>query len=191
MVFLSYHLPKVFFSYNIIQRQIHFIDSCYKCEVHFITLFNFFKYRIFTFFLFVTYPYQIFYKYNSSVSRSFSPRHLNILLRKLIYQSIIFNNFKNFLTILNSSVNYNLVLVTILTSMLLAIPECILIFYTEVITVLVKLKNVFLIVSINRSYRQSLCYWQFLAHLISVDKFIGYLQSVCPPLQVPINFQFS
>ena len=41
------------------------------CQVHFITFFSIFKYRIFMLFLFSTYLHPILYKYNFSVSRNF------------------------------------------------------------------------------------------------------------------------
>ena len=53
----------------------------------------------------------------------------------------IFNDFKKFLTIFNSSVDYDFIFNATCDD---KITECILTLYTELITVLVKLKNVFL-----------------------------------------------
>ena len=53
---------------------------------------------------------SILYKNNSSVSRNFSPEDVNRHSKQLIFDTNvfnIFNNFKKFLTIFNSSVDYN------------------------------------------------------------------------------------
>ena len=72
--------------------------------------FSIFKYRIFMFFPFLTYLHLILYKNNSSVSRDFLPRHVNRHSKQSIYETNIFNifnDFKKFFTIFNSSVDYN------------------------------------------------------------------------------------
>ena len=74
--------------------------------------FSIFKYRIFMFLLFLTYLHLILYKNNSSVSRDFLPRHVNRNSKQSINETNIvniFNDFKKFLTIFNSSVDYNFV----------------------------------------------------------------------------------
>ena len=53
---------------------------------------------------------SILYKNNSSVSRNFSPEDVNRYSKQLIFDTNvfnIFNDFKKFLTIFNSSVDYN------------------------------------------------------------------------------------
>ena len=113
--------------------------------------FSIFKYRIFMFLLFLTYLHLILYKNNSSVSRDFLPRHVNRHSKQSIYETNIFNifnDFKKFLTIFNSSVDYNFVFSHSFKFYAnfddnLVIPECILTLYTELITVLFKLRNVF------------------------------------------------
>ena len=113
--------------------------------------FSIFKYRIFMFFLFLTYLHLILYKNNSSVSRDFLPRHVNRHSKQSIYETNIFdifNDIKKFLTIFNSSVDYNFVFSHSFKFYAnfddnLVIPECILTLYTELITVLFKLRNVF------------------------------------------------
>ena len=53
---------------------------------------------------------SILYKNNSSVSRNFSPEDVNRHSKQLIFDTNvfnIFNDFKKFLTIFNSSVDYN------------------------------------------------------------------------------------
>ena len=91
------------------------------------------------------------YKNNSSVSSNFLPEHVNRHLKQLIYETNIFNtfnDFKKFLTIFNSTVDYNFIFshsfnFNATCDHNLVIPECILTLYTELITVLAKLKNVF------------------------------------------------
>ena len=67
------------------------------------------------------------------------------------------NNFKKFLTIFNSSFEYNFIFshnfnFNATCNANLVVPECILTFYTEVITVLAKLKNVFFDNLITKSF---------------------------------------
>ena len=67
------------------------------------------------------------------------------------------NNFKKFLTIFNSSFEYNFIFshnfnFKATCNANLVVPECILTFYTEVITVLAKLKNVFFDNLITKSF---------------------------------------
>ena len=64
------------------------------------------------FFVFLTYLHPILYKNNSSVSRNCLTGLVNRHSKQLIYETNIFNifnNFKKFLTIFNSSVSYNFV----------------------------------------------------------------------------------
>lgn len=104
------------------------------------------------FFLFSTYLYPILFNNNSSVSRSFSPGHVEKHSRQLIYETNILNtfiNFKNFLTIFNSSVNSDFnsnydFHFNITFNSIFAIAECILALYTAFITVLTQLKNAFM-----------------------------------------------
>ena len=111
--------------------------------------FSIFKYRIFVFPFFYLHP--ILFNNNSPVSRNFLPEYVNRHSKQLIYETNIFNifnDFKKFLTIFNSSVDYNFVFSHSFNFNAncddnLVIPECILTLYTELITVLVKLKNVF------------------------------------------------
>ena len=110
-------------------------------------LFSIFKYRIFVF-PFLTYLHAIFYKNNSSVSGNLLPGHANRHSKQLIYNTNIFSNFKKFLTIFSSSVDYNFVFshgfnFNATCDDSLVIPECILTFYTELIIVLAELKNIF------------------------------------------------
>ena len=110
-----------------------------------------FRYRIFMFLIFLTYLHLILYKNNSSVSRDFLPKHVNRHSKQTIYETNIvniFNNFKKFLTIFKSYVDYNFVFSHSFKFYAnfddnLVIPECILTLYTELITVLFKLRNVF------------------------------------------------
>ena len=103
------------------------------------------------FFLFLTYLNPILYKNNSSVSGNFVPGHVNRHSKQLIYKTNIFNilnDFKKFLTIFNSSVDYNFIFshsfnFNAACDDILVIPECISTLYTELIIVLAKLKNVF------------------------------------------------
>ena len=93
----------------------------------------------------------ILYENNSSVSRDFLLRHLSRHSKQSIYETNIFNifnDFKKFLTIFNSSVDYNFVFSHSFKFYAnfddnLVIPECILTLYTELITVLFKRRNVF------------------------------------------------
>ena len=99
------------------------------------------------FFLFLMYLYKI----SSSVYRRFLPGHVNRHSKQLIYETNIFNIFNNFkksLVVFNSSVDCNFIFshsfnVNATCGDNLVIPECILRLYTEVITVLAKLKNIF------------------------------------------------
>ena len=103
------------------------------------------------FFLFLTCFHPILCKNNSSVSRNFLPKHVNRHSKQSIYETNIFNifnDFKKFLTIFNSSVDYNFVFSHSFKFYAnfddnLVIPECILMLYTELATVLLKLRNVF------------------------------------------------
>ena len=100
---------------------------------------------------FLTYLHLILYKNNSSVSRYFLPRHVNRHSKQSVYETNIFdifNDFKKLLTIFNSSVDYNFVFshrfkFSANSDDNLVIRECILELYTELITVLFKLGNVF------------------------------------------------
>ena len=102
------------------------------------------------FLLFLTYLHSILYKNNSYVSGDFLPGHLNGYSKQLIYETKIFNifnDFKKFLTIFNSSVDYDFIFshsFNFHANCDDKIPECILTLYTELIIVLIKLKNVFL-----------------------------------------------
>ena len=94
--------------------------------------------------------HPIFYKYNPSVSRICLPRHLNRHSKQSIYVTNILNifiDFKKFLTIFNSSVDYNFVFCCFKFYATFddnfVIPKCILTLYTDLITVLFKLINVF------------------------------------------------
>ena len=97
------------------------------------------------------YLHPILFNNNSPVSRNFLPEYVNRHSKQLIYETNIFNifnDFKKFLTIFNSFVDYNFVFSHSFNFNAncddnLVIPECILTLYTELITVLVKLKNVF------------------------------------------------
>ena len=103
-------------------------------------------------FTFLTHLHLILYKNNSSVSRDFLPRHVNRHSKQSIYKTNIFlnifNDSKKFLTIFNSSVDYNFVCSHSFKFCANfddnpVIPECILTLYTELITVLFKPRNVF------------------------------------------------
>ena len=75
-------------------------------------VFSIFKDRIFMFFLFLTYLHLILCKNNSSITRDFLPRHVIRHSKQSIYETNIFNifnDFKKFFTIFNSSVDYNFV----------------------------------------------------------------------------------
>ena len=64
------------------------------------------------FFLFLTYLHSILYKNNSSVSGNFLPGYVNRHSKQLIYETNIFNifnNFKKFLIIFNSSLDYDVI----------------------------------------------------------------------------------
>ena len=109
--------------------------------------FGIFKYRIFMFLLFLTYLHLILYKNNSFVRRDFLPRYVSRHSKQSIYETNIFNifnDFKRFLTIFNSSVDYNFVFSHSFKFYVnfhdnLVISECILTLYTEFITFLFKL----------------------------------------------------
>ena len=89
------------------------------------------------------------YKNNSSVIGRFLPGHVNRHSKQLIYETNIFNifnNFKKFLAIFKNFVDYDFIFSHSFNFNATCdekIPECILTLYTEIITVLVKLKNVF------------------------------------------------
>ena len=97
------------------------------------------------------YLHAILYKCNFSVSRNLLPGHVNRHLKQLIHEINIINifiDFKKFLTIFNSSFDYNFSFhqsfnFNTTCDDNLVIPECILTLYTELIIVLVKLKNGF------------------------------------------------
>ena len=103
------------------------------------------------FFIFLTYLDLILYKNNSSVSRDYLPRYVNRHSKQSIYETNIFNifnDFKKFLNIFNTSVDYNFAFSHSFKFYAkfddnLVIPECMLTLYTELITVLFKLRNVF------------------------------------------------
>ena len=134
--------------------------------------FNIFTYRILTFLLFLTYLHLILCKNNSFVSKDFLPRHVNRHSKQLIYgTNNILNDFKNFLTIFNSSVDYNFVFSHSFNFYAnfddnLGIPECILTLSTELITVLFKLRNVFFD---NFDYQKL---WKTIALMICFNSFI-------------------
>ena len=123
---------------------------------------------------FLTYLHLILYKNNSFVSRDFLPRHVNRHSKQSIYETNIFNifnDFKKFFTIFNSSVDYNFVFSRIFKFYAnfddnLVIPECILTLYTELITVLFKLRNVFF----NNFDYQKL--WKTIALRVCFNSFI-------------------
>ena len=123
------------------------------------------------FFLFLTYLHLILYKNNSSVSRDFLPRHVNRHSKQSIYETNIFNifnDFKKFLTIFNSSVDYNFVSSHSFKSNfgdIFVIPECILTLYTE-LTVLLKLRNLFFD---NFNYQKL---WKTIALMVCFNSFI-------------------
>ena len=95
--------------------------------------------------------HPILYKSNYSVSRNFSPGNVNRHLRQIIYKTNIFNSFndfKKFSTTFNSFVVCNFILnhnfhfnATWYDN--LVIPQIILALYTKLITVLAKMKNIF------------------------------------------------
>ena len=136
--------------------------------------FSSFKHRMFMFQLFLTYLHLILYKNNSSVSRDFLPMHVNRHSKQLIYETNIFhifNDFKTFLTIFNSYVDYNFVFNHSFKFYAnfddnLVIPECILTLYTELITVLFKLKNIFFD---NFDYQMS---WKTIALMVYFNSLI-------------------
>ena len=121
------------------------------------------------------------YTNNSSVSRDFLPRHVNKHSKQSIYETNIFNvfnDFKKFFTIINSSGDYNFVFSHSFKFYAnfddnLLILEYILTLCTELITVFVQMFS--LIISITKSFGKLLRYWYVLTHLFLVDKFIGYL----------------
>ena len=123
------------------------------------------------------------YKYNFSVSENLVTGHENIHSKELIYETNIINilnDFKEFLTIFNSSFDYNFNFshtfnFNAICDDKLVIPECILTIYTELIIVLVKLKNGFFDNFDYQNLWETVALMVCLTHLISVDKFIGYL----------------
>ena len=145
VVFLFRHLLDLFFRYNVT------FSSIKKCQVHFITHFSNFKYRIFMFFLFLMYLHTILYKTNFSISRHLLPGHVNRHSKQLIYESNIVNicnDSKKFLNIFNSFFDYNFDFshtfeFNATCNDNLVIPEFVLTLYTDLIIVLVKLKNGF------------------------------------------------
>ena len=81
----------------------------FKCQVHFITIFLVFLSTEYLCFSFFNVLHPILYENSSSVSAIFLPGHVNRHSKQLIYETNIFNifnNFKKFLTIFNSFVNY-------------------------------------------------------------------------------------
>ena len=135
--YLTYFSGTMFFS--TVLKRVKFILSLF---------FSIFKYRIFMFFLFLTYLHPILYKNSSSVSRNFLPRHVIRYSKQSTSETHIFNIFKKFLTIFNSAVDYNFVFshrfkfyATFDDN--LVTPECILTLYTVIITVFFKLKKAF------------------------------------------------
>ena len=125
------------------------------------------------FFHFLTYLHLILYKNNSSVSRDFLPRHVNRHSKQSIYETNIVNifiNFKKFLTIFNSSVDYNFVFSHSFKFYAnfddnLVIPEYTLTLYTELIIALFKLTNIFFD---NFDYRKL---WKTIALMICFNSF--------------------
>ena len=123
------------------------------------------------------------YKYNFSVSENLSAGRENIHSKELIYETNIINilnDFKEFLTIFNSSFDYNFNFshsfnFNAIFDDNLVIPECISTVYTELIIVLVKLKNGFFDNFDYQNLWETVALMVCLTHLISVDKFIGYL----------------
>ena len=123
------------------------------------------------------------YKYNFSVSENLSAVRENIHSKELIYETNIINilnDFKEFLTIFNSSFDYNFNFshsfnFNAIFDDNLVIPECISTVYTELIIVLVKLKNGFFDNFDYQNLWETVALMVCLTHLISVDKFIGYL----------------
>ena len=91
------------------------------------------------------------YKNNFSICGYLLPGHVNRHSKQLICETNIiniFNDLKKFLTIFNSSFDYNFDFshsfnFNATRDDNLVIPECILTLYTELIIVLVKLKNGF------------------------------------------------
>ena len=94
-------------------------------------------------FSFLMYLHPTLYKNNSSVSSGFLPGHVYRDSRQLIHKTnifILFNNYKKFLTILNSSFYYNLIFsdnfnFNATCDGNLVVPEYILTHYNELITV--------------------------------------------------------
>ena len=134
------------------------------------------------------YLHLILYKNNSSASRDFLPRHVNRHWKQLIYETNIFNifnHFKKFLTIFNSSIDYNFVFSHSLkfsanSNDNLVIPECILTLYTELINVLLKLRNVFFD---NFDYQQL---WKTIVLMVCFNSFI-FSQQIYRIFIVPIS----
>ena len=135
------------------------------------------------FFLFLTYLYLILCKNNSSATRDFLPRHVIRHSKQSIYETNIFNIFndvRKFFIIFKSSVDYNFVFSHSFKIYAnfddnLVIPEYILTLDTQLITVLLKLRNVFFDNFDYQNFGKLLRYWYVLTHLISVDKSIGFL----------------
>ena len=123
------------------------------------------------------------YKYNFSVSENLLTVHENIHSKELIYETNIINilsDLKEILTIFNSFFDYNFNFshsfnFNAIFDENLVIPECILTVYTELIIVLVKLKNGFFDNFDYQNFWETVALMVCLTHLISVDKFIGYL----------------
>ena len=113
--------------------------------------------------LFLTYLHLILYKNNSSVSRDFLPRHVNRHSKQSIYETNIFNNFinfKKFLTIFNSSVDYNFVFSHNFKFSANSDDNL------ELITVLFKLRNVFFD---NFDYQKI---WKTIALMVCFNSFV-------------------
>ena len=88
------------------------LSTAYSVSSSFYHSFLVFLNPEYLFFLFLTYFHLILYKNNSFVSRDFLPRHVNRHSKQPIYETNIlniFNYFKKFSTIFNSSVDYNFI----------------------------------------------------------------------------------
>ena len=110
--------------------------------------------------------YWIFRSRDFSVSRDFLPKHVNRHSKQSIYETNIFNffnDFKEFLTIFNSSVDYNFVFSHSFKFYAnfddnLVIPECILTLYTLNLLLSCSNWSMFsLIILITKSFGKLLC----------------------------------
>ena len=113
------------------------------------------EYLCFSFFL--TYLHLILHKNNYSVSKDFLPRHVNRHSKQSLYETNIFTDFKKFLTIFNSSVDYNFVFSHVFNfsascDASLVIPECILHFTLRLLLSCSNWKMFSLIISISESF---------------------------------------